>query len=105
MGLLFCNKPNSTKMIFNFHRSEYLGSLTYHVKYLQADKHIKSLCNYKKDYWWIVKSHLTGWLMVCAQNFLQVVGTYKGYLPLSESRWGGDSTWRWWGHLTTILHN
>ena len=23
----------------------------------------------------------------------------------SESRWFGDSTWRWWGHLTSILHN
>ena len=28
-----------------------------------------------------------------------------GYLPLSERRLGGDSTWRRWRHLTTILHN
>ena len=32
-------------------------------------------------------------------------GLYKGCLPLSESRWGGDSTRRCWGHLTTILRN
>ena len=43
--------------------------------------------------------------MFFAQYFGDVVGTYEGCLPLSESIWGYDSTWRWWGHLTTILHN
>ena len=43
--------------------------------------------------------------MVFAQIFLQVVGNYEGHLPLSESRWGSDSTERWWEHLNTILCN
>ena len=38
--------------------------------------------------------------MVFAQNFLQVMVTYKGHLLLSEGRWGDDSSWRWWGYLT-----
>ena len=43
--------------------------------------------------------------MVFAQNFGDMVETYEGHLLLSEGRWGGDSSWRWWGHLTTILCN
>ena len=39
------------------------------------------------------------------QHFGDVVGTYEGHLLLSQGRWGGDSGWRWWGHLNTILHN
>ena len=40
-----------------------------------------------------------------AQNFGDVVGTYEGCLPLSEDRWGYDSTLKWRGHLTTIIIN
>ena len=43
--------------------------------------------------------------MVLPKSFLHVVGTYEGRLPLSESSCGGDSTWRWWGHLNVILRN
>ena len=46
---------------------------------------------------------LANWLIeVFAQNFGDVMGIYEGHLPLSEGRWGGDSSWRWWGHPTTI---
>ena len=41
------------------------------------------------------RDNYIGWLTVLPRNLLLVVGTYKGHLPLSDSRWGGDSTWRW----------
>ena len=34
-----------------------------------------------------------------------MLGTYKGLLLLCECRCGGDSTFRWWGHLNTTCHN
>ena len=39
------------------------------------------------------------------QNFGPAVGTYECYLPFCECRWGGGSTWRWWGHLNTRCCN
>ena len=35
------------------------------------------------------------------ENFGNVVRTFKCHLLLCECRWGGGSTWRWWGHLNT----
>ena len=34
-----------------------------------------------------------------------MVGTYKGLLLFCKCRWGGDSTWRCWGHLNTACCN
>ena len=36
------------------------------------------------------------------QNFGKVVRTHKWRLPLCECRWGGGSTWRWWGLLNAM---
>ena len=67
---------------------------------------VATLCKSLSSYFLLVaRLESPKGLMVFAQNFGDVVGTYKGYLPLSESRWGGDSTWRWWRHLITILCN
>ena len=51
-------------------------------------------------------SHLSGWFGLFAPKFfMPVVATYKCLLLFCECTWGGGSTCRWWGHLTTICCN
>ena len=56
-------------------------------------------------YWWLVRVTLVVDWQFLFQNFGQVVETYEGHLLFCECIWGGDGTWRWWGHLNTTCHN
>ena len=56
-------------------------------------------------YCWLVRVTLVVGLVFLPQNFGPVVWTYKGVLLFCECIWGGDSTWRWWGHLNTTCRN
>ena len=56
-------------------------------------------------FWWLVRVTLVVGLVFLPQNFGLVVGTYEGCSLFCKCRWGGDSTWRWWGHLNTTCSN
>ena len=52
--------------------------------------------------WWLVRVTLVvDWLFL-PWNFSVVVGTYEGLLLFCECTWGGESIFRWQGHLNTI---
>ena len=55
--------------------------------------------------WGLVRVILVVGLVFLPQNFGPLVGTYEGFLLFCECRWDGDSTWRWWGHLSTSCWN
>ena len=65
---------------------------------------LKSWCESKNtDRWWGSKNLVdeSPWLVSAfGPNFWPVVGTYECHLPFCESRWGGGSTWKWWGKVS-----
>ena len=52
-------------------------------------------------HWWLVRVTFVVGLVFLPQNFGPMVGTYDWLLLFCECRWGGESMWRWWGHLHT----
>ena len=95
----------------HFHSS--VGWKTYHFDFTDVlllynfspslNSHLTLLCWFL--FGWLVRVPLVvGWLFL-PWNFGAVVGTYEGLLPFCECTWGGESIFRWWGHLNTICLN
>ena len=60
------------------------------------------LLQYFWFYWWLIRVTLVVDWWVLPQNFGPVVRTYEGLLWLCEWTLGGNSSSRWWGHISTI---